>query len=110
MRPRYGAKNGDEDHQDRAGWKRVAAKRERDVPGEAFGHDAGADHGRDQQGGTKRLRRQSAPQIKLGHQLAFSWPFVAPSPRPISRSLVPSDRRSMLSKGKLVKMAIRFLR
>ena len=35
---------------------------------------------------------------------------VAPSPRPMSRSRVPSDSRSMLSSGRLVKAAIRFLR
>ena len=67
-------------------------------------------HLRDQEPGSKRLRGQPARQIEDLHQLAFSWPAVAPSPRPISRSLVPSDRRSMLSSGKLVKMVIRFLR
>ena len=36
--------------------------------------------------------------------------LVAPSPRPISRSRVPSDRRSMLCSGRLVKIAMRFFR
>jgi hypothetical protein len=30
--------------------------------------------------------------------------------RPMSRSLVPSDKRSMLENGRLVKMAIRFFK
>jgi hypothetical protein len=60
MRPRYGAEDGDQHHQDRAVRQRVAEQRERDIFGEAFGHDAGADHGRDQQRRSKRFRRQPA--------------------------------------------------
>ena len=38
----------DQDDQNRAGRQRVAEKRERDVLGQRFGHDAGADHGGDE--------------------------------------------------------------
>ena len=60
--------------------------------------------------GAERLRDEPARQIELGISSPFCWPDVAPSIRPISRSLVPSDRRSMLRSGRLVKAAIRFLR
>jgi len=110
MRARYRTEDGDENHEDCAGRKRVAEQRHRHILGEAFGHDAGADHGCDQKPGSKRFRGQPARQIEGLHQLAFSWPAVAPSLRPISRSLVPSDKRSMLCSGKLVKAATRFLR
>ena len=110
MRARDGPENGDENHQDRAGRQRVAEQRQRDVLGQGFGHDAGADHGRDQQRGPECFGGEPARQIEFGHQLAFSRPEVEPSMRPMSRSLVPSDSRSMLSNGRLVKAAIRFLR
>ena len=83
---------------------------ERDVLGQGFRHDAGADDGRDQERGAERFRRQPARQIEFGHQLAFPCPMVAPSMRPMSRSLVPSDSASMLASGRLMKAAMRFLR
>ena len=62
------------------------------------------------QRGAERFGGEPARQIEFGHQLAFSWPEVEPSMRPISRNRVPSDSRSMLSSGRLVKAAMRFLR
>ena len=110
MRARDRPEDGDQHHEDRAGRQRVAEQRQRDILGQGLRHDAGADDGRDQQRGAERFRGQAARQIEVGHQLAFSWLDVAPSMRPISRSRVPSDRRSMLSSGRLVKAAMRFLR
>ena len=60
MRARNGSENGDEHHQDRAGGQRVTEQRERDIPGQGFGHDAGADNGRDQQRGAECLGREPA--------------------------------------------------
>ena len=48
MRARDRPENGNENHKDRAGRKRIAEQRQRDILGQGFGHDAGADHGRDQ--------------------------------------------------------------
>ena len=72
MRARYGPENGDENHQDRAGGQRVAEQRQRDVLGQGFGHDAGADDGRDQQRRAECFGREPARQIKFVHQLALS--------------------------------------
>ena len=70
MRTRDRTENTDQDHKDRTGRKRVAKQRKRHIPGQAFGHDAGADHGCDQQTRPKRLRHQAARQIKVLHERA----------------------------------------
>src|SRR5829696_6427100 len=110
MRARDGPENADEHHEDRAGRQRVAEQRQRDVFGQSLGHDAGADHGRDQERGPEGFGSEPARQIEFGHQLAFSWPEVEPPLRPMSRNRAPSDSWSMLSNGRLMKAAIRFLR
>ena len=100
----------DQHDEDRAGRQRVAEQGQRDVLGQRLGHDAGADHGGDQDRGPERFRRQAPREVERGHQLAFGCGWVAPSRRPISRSFVPSDSLSMLRSGRLVKTPMRFFR
>ena len=72
MRARDGSENGDENHQDRAGRQRIAEQRQRDVFGQSLGHDAGADHGRNQQRSPECFRGEPAWQVKLLHALSSS--------------------------------------
>ena len=60
--------------------------------------------------GAKRFRCQAPREIKRIHQPAFGCGWVAPSRRPISRSLVPSDSLSMLRIGRFVNTPMRFFR
>ena len=85
MRAGYRAEDGDQHHQDRAGRQRVAEQRQRDILGQGFRHDAGADHGRDQQRRAERFGREAARQIEFGMQLRCSS-GGSDSARPAERS------------------------
>ena len=70
MRARERAEDQDQHHQDRAGRQRVAQQRERDVTArELLRHDAGADHGREQERGAERLRSERAAQATASGRL-----------------------------------------
>ena len=85
MRARQRTEYQDQHHQHRAGRQRVAQQRQRDVTArELLRHDAGADHGGEQERraeplGGERVARAAAS----GGSVAFA---VAPSMRPISFS------------------------
>ena len=51
--------HGDQHDEDGAGRQRVAEQGQRDVLGQRLGHDAGPDHGRDQDSRPERFRRQA---------------------------------------------------
>ena len=82
--PETGPKIGDQHDENRAGRQRVAEQRKRDVL-QRLGHDAGADHGRDQKGRAKRFGRKAAGRSKAPSAAPASG-LIAPSRRPISRA------------------------
>ena len=70
MRARDRREDGDDHDQHGAGREGVAEERQRVVPArEPRGHDARANHGRDQQRGAQRFRRQAASQDRNS-----AWP------------------------------------
>ena len=82
MRARHRPKDQDEDGQHRAGRQRVAEQGERHVPaGQPLGHDAGADHRGEQQGGAERFGERALAECRI-YASAFAL-AVAPSRRPI---------------------------
>jgi hypothetical protein len=60
MRARYRTENGDQNHKDGAGRQRIAEQRQRRILGQRFGHDAGADHGRNQKRRAERFSNKAA--------------------------------------------------
>ena len=64
MRARNRAENGDQHHQDGPGRHGVAEQRQRHIPGQRFGHDAGPDHGHDQERRARGFGDEAAWQIK----------------------------------------------
>ncbi len=90
MRARDRPEGQDQDGEDRARRNRVAEKGQGAVPpGELQGHDARADDGREEKGGSDRFGRQTA--LEIG-QRASRAVGVAPSRRPISCSFSLSGR------------------
>ena len=70
MGPGSRPEDQDQHDQDRPGRQGVAEQGESDLRiGQAFGHDAGADHGGEQQGGAKRLGGEPLG----GGMLAITW-------------------------------------
>ena len=87
MRAGQRPEDQDQHDQNRAGRQRVAQERQRDVTaGKLLRHDAGADHGGEQERRAERFGDSArAAATASAAPRAFA---VAPSPRPISRSLL----------------------
>ena len=97
MRAGDGREDGDDDEQHRAGGDGVAEQRERLITaGELLGHDAGADHGHDQNQRAERFRREPPRQIEL-----HVPPFLTLS-QPSWIEAVSNNRCSILAGAALV--------
>ena len=94
MRARDRAEDEDEHDEPRAGSKRIAEQRNRDVAAcQAFAHDAGADDDGEQKGGAERFGRQATGEIHA----VF----------PISRTAFSSFILSREANGRLTNMQMR---
>ena len=105
MRARDRPENGDQNHQDRAGRQRVAEQRQRDILGQVSAMmpeptTVATSIAPCPSASATRRRGKSNSDISS----PSPGPSVAPSMRPMSRSLVPSDSWSMLANGRLVKI------
>ena len=101
MRARDRAEDRDQHHQDRAGRQRVAEQGERDIVGQAVGHDAGPHDRRHQQARAKRFGRKTSGQIDHARYPAFGKLL------PISFSRLCRASLSSVFIGRLVKIEMR---
>src|ERR1700716_4230306 len=112
MGARDRTEDGDEHHQDSAGRDRVSKQRDRLVSTrEPLGHDAGADHGGDQDGGAERLRQETPLKRTRGitHSAAVAGASPAPLALPIVSNCFCNASLSREPIGKLTKIEIRLL-
>jgi hypothetical protein len=94
MRARQRAENGDQHHQRRAGRQNIGQERHCHIPAcQPFSHDAGADHGHEQQSGP----------LRFGNKIAAHdcWPM--------SVTCFCSDSRSNAEILRLAKAVMRLL-
>ena len=106
MCARHRSKDEDQDDEDGPGRNGIAEQGDCHVAArEAFSHDARANHGGEKEERAKSLGCQSARQVR--HQSVSAALFVAPSMRPMSRSLFRSVIRSSERIGSAAKTSIR---
>src|ERR1051326_5001267 len=109
MRP--GNRPQDRDDHDEDGARRdgVAEQRDRQIPaGEALGHDAGADDGRDQNRGTQALGEEPPPERAARAHAAEAGSCPASFFLPIASSWRCNESASSEQIGRLTKMSMRF--
>ncbi len=75
MRAGDRTEHGDQDNQNGPGRQGVAEQRKRDVLGQRFGHDAGADNGRDEKTRAERFGGQAPRKVEIVHQRLRSFRF-----------------------------------